>query len=304
MIQGALFILNVILKSFIIWGLKMFRFRLFIISTIIWLAFVLNLEAILNNLEIPIHIQAFVYVLAIGTVICMMLFLQLRDYQPSVIVSTLLLSYAIGKVIFPADFDFTDIAMELVLVLGTYFVTRPVTNWLADYSNNLKKAVFNPMNTLLKNNQHSIEAVERKISLARRFGRELNLIYIPMNDKLRAYHGMKVLALQAKINELLNVLVSDTGLYAWHDGNLMICLQETSVEELGNITTQFSALITDVLKTQVQLGTANFPTQGLIMDDLIATASANLGQEIQPDESTETIQFFPKPVRPAQSISA
>jgi len=282
----------------------MFRFRFFIISTIVWLAFVLNLEAILNNLEIAIHIQRFVYVIAISTVVSMMLFLKLHEYQSSVAVSTLVLVYAIGKVLFPSTIDFTVVAMELGLVIGTYFVTRPVTNWLDTYSNNIKKAVFSPTNTLIKDNHHNVAAIERKINLARRFDRELSLLYIPMGEKLDSVNDIKSMALQAHINNLLNVLVGDTCLYAWHEGNLMVCLQGDAVEHVDTIAAQFSSMIADILKMQVELGLANFPTQGLILDDLIDTAQQTLGQPIRIEQNSETIPFFPKPARVAQTISA
>lgn len=282
----------------------MFRFRFFIISTITWLAFVLNLEAILNNLEIAIHIQPFVYVLAISTVVSMMLFLKLHEYQTSLVISTLVLLYAIGKVVFPTTIDFTVVAMELGLIVGTYFVTRPVSNWLDNYSNNIKRAVFSPTNTLMKDNHQNIAAIDRKISLARRFNRELSLLYVPMNDKIRSSNGIKELVLQGQINEWLDLIVGDGGMYAWHEGNLMICLQGEAVEQIDTVAEQFSSLITNVFKMEVQIGAANFPTQGLILDDLIATAHETLGQAIKLQQAPETIPFYPKPISKVQTASA
>jgi hypothetical protein len=279
----------------------MFRFRLLILSTISWLAFVLNLEAILRNLEIAIHIQPFVYILAIVTVISMISVLKLHEVQTVVSVSTLALLYGIGKVLFLIDLNITSIIIEVTLVIGTFFVARPVASWLGNYSKRIKSAVFSPTNTLMLDKQHNAAAIERKISLARRFGRELSLLYIPMSRKFRTSDDMRAMVLQRKLNELVNLLVDDSGLYAWHNGDLMVCLQGEAVRHLDTIAAQFSSLITDVLKMQIQIGVADFPAQGLMLDDLIESAHTTLGQPIIARKSADVVVLRPQTVRIVQT---
>jgi hypothetical protein len=286
----------------------MFRFRLYIILTITWLAFVLNLEDIFRNLDITVHIQPFVYVIAINTVVGMMSILKLREIQTTISVSTLVLLYGIGKMLLPIDLGIehalTAIIIELTLIIGTYFATRPVTNWLGGYSNNIKRAVFSPANTLVLDSHNNTAAIERKISLARRFERELSLLYIPMSNNFRKTDEIRAMALQRKIQELLNVLVGKGGLHAWHNGDLMVCLQGDAVAHVDTIASQFSMLIADVLKMQLQIGVAAFPTQGLILDDLIETAHMMLNQPATASQARSVVQLFPKPVRQARTVSA
>lgn len=286
----------------------MFRFRFSIILTIAWLAFVLNFNEILESLAIHLHVQDFVLALCIGTVIVMMLVFKSHKIPSSVSIATLVLLYAIGKVLFRTNLDIETYTATVIIELGTllftFFVTRPVVEWLTGYNNKIKSAVFSSDNTLISNSYNNTAAIERKISLARRFGRELSLLYIPMSNKFEDFGEIKSLALKQEMGELIEVMVGHTGLYSWHHGDLMICLQGDAVNYVETIANQFSKVMADVLKTQVQVGIANFPHQGLILDDLIETATVVLRQPGNQSISASIIELFPNPVRTAQTVSA
>lgn len=286
----------------------MFRFRFFILVAITWLAFIFNLEAILRKFAITLHIQSFVYLLVVGIAFGLMLILKLRRVQTAVSVSTLVLLYAIAKVVFPTglsmEYFLTEVVIELALVLGTYFAIRPLADWLGNYNNRLKQAVFSPTNTLMVDSTVNIAAIERKISLARRFERNLSLLYIPMNVSYRNSEDIKNAALQRKINELVNVLLGNAGLHAWHNGDLMVCLQDEAVDHVDTIAEQFSNLLADVLKMKVQIGVASFPIHGLLLDDLIEKASKTPGQPLSATQNTKVLEFYPRQVRATRTVSA
>lgn len=287
----------------------MFRFRISVILNIIWLAFVLNFNIILNRLEIAILIQPFVFVLAIGTLIAMMLVFKSYKVHTTFVLSTLVLLYAIGKVLLPVhqsyDTFIPTAVIEIILLVGTFFLARPMVEWLGNYNKRIKSAVFHPANTLMHKSHNNTAAIERKISLARRFGRELSLLYIPMSNRFHTVGDIKTLALQRQMSDLIDVLIGNSGLYTWHNGDLMVCLQGDAVNHVETIASQFSGVITDVLKMKVQIGIADFPRHGLILDDLIETAHVVLNQPSYATQTMPVVELFPKPpTRSAQTVSA
>lgn len=273
----------------------MYRFRLLTITLIAWLFFSMNIErpdqmGLLGN----VNIQSFVYVLIVAIPLILLLFLKLSDLQPYKTLLPFILIYALGKFATPptvSDIEYAySTIIEAIILLGTFWVSSQLAHSIHSYNDALKGSIFSPTNTLVHTTHHGEIAIRQKIALARRFERDLALIYVKLDvNKRKLEYGrlwdnqdeIRLMTIQLRIAELIRFLLRETDVRAWHHGDLLICLQGSSVDRTQLIAEQIAEVICNVMKIQVNVGIAYFPKDSLVYDDLIEKA--------RPDNNASTV---------------
>lgn len=263
----------------------MYRFRILIIVSIVWLFAILNWERMVNNTALEsLSIQPFVSILIFVMIILHIAVLSSMAWSYTLGNIVILGAFGLGKIVtLRGSFEFQSFIPSLVLemfaLLTTYWLVRELATWFQTYSSSLRESIFNPINTLVRNTYADESVIEQKIALARRFSRELTLLYIELDEP--ATHENRVIwdnlkeiklaTLQLRLAELLGFLAGDTSVKAWHEGNLVICLQ-VDRKEVNMIITELQDVISDVLKMRIEVGIASFPKDGLMFDDLVEKA--------------------------------
>lgn len=292
----------------------MYRFRLLIIISIIWLFIILNWGRFVDNTPLAsLKIQPFVSILIFAMIILHIAILSSSTWSYTLGNIVIIAAYGIGKILTTSEiFEFKEfipsLVLEMFVLLASYWLVRELATWFQTYSTTLKNSIFNPINTLVRNTYADESVIEQKIALARRFGRELTLLYIQLDEP--ATHEQRVIwdnlkeiklaTLQLRLAELLGFLAGDTTVKAWHEGNLVICLQ-VDRKEVNNIITQLQDVISDVLKMHIEVGFASFPKDGLMFDDLVEKA---MNQVFDPMEArkglpqTRPLQMLDLDTRP------
>lgn len=252
----------------------MYRFRVLIILSIVWLFAILNVERIVDDTPLQsLSIQPFVYILIFTVIIVHIIVLKASTWSYTLGNVLILLTYGIGKIfLFSGDFDFQNIVPSLVLeifiLLTTYWLIRELTAWFHSYNGILKQSIFNPINTLVRNTYHDVSMIEQKIALARRFDRRLNLLYIQFEEETQEsgvlwdnLKEIRLATLQLRLAELLGFLAGETTIKAWHHDNLVICMQADR-KQVNTIISQLQDVISDVMKMHVEVSVVTFPKDG------------------------------------------
>ena len=286
----------------------MYRFRILIIVSIFWLFTILNWDRIVSNTALEsLNIQPFVSILIFAMIILHIAVLSSNTWSYALGNSVILIAFGLGKIItFRGAFEFgsfvPSLMLEMFVLLTTYWLVRELASWFQTYSGSLRQSIFNPINTLVSNTYDNESVIEQKIALARRFDRELTLLYIELDeptthesrviwDNLK---DIKLATLQLRLAELLEFLAGDTAVKAWHSGNLVICLQ-VDRRTVNMIITELQDVISDVLKIHIEVGIASFPDDGLMFEDLVEKA---INQIFDP---TEELKGLPQ-TRPLQML--
>jgi hypothetical protein len=291
----------------------MYRFRVLIILSIAWLLAILNLERIVGGTPLQsLSIQPFVYILVFITIIVHIIVLKSSIWSYTLGNMVVLLTYGVGRVLmFKGNFDFQNIlpslVLELFILLTTYWLVRELASWFYSYSGMLKQAIFNPINTLVRNTYHDESMIEQKIALARRFDRQLTLLYVQLEEDVQEssvlwdnLKEIRLATLQLRLAELLGFLAGETAVKTWHHGNLVICMQSDK-KQVNTTISQLQDVITDVMKMNVEVGIATFPKDGLLFDDLVEKARERISIPVHLQQGlpqTRRLQMLDLDTRP------
>jgi len=286
----------------------MYRFRVLIIISIVWLFAILNWGRLVDDTALQdLTIQPFVSILIFVMIILHIAILSSSTWSYTLGNIVILLAFGIGKIVtFRGTFAFhtfvPSLVLEMFVLLTSYWLVRELAAWFQTYSSSLRQSIFNPINTLVRNTYADETVIEQKIALARRFDRELTLLYIQLDEQPTHENRViwdnlkeiKLATLQLRLAELLGFLAGDTSVKAWHEGNLVICLQ-VERKEVNMIITELQDVISDVLKMHIEVGFATFPKDGLMFDDLVEKA---INQIFDP---MEALKGLPQ-TRPLQQL--
>ncbi len=266
----------------------MFRYRIMIILVIGWMALALNLERPDQLLFFGnINISSYVYMLGALVMILMLAFLRLVDIPLQILYIPIFLSYVVGKaLIYDSSVDPARFAYLSVLEAIGLFVTTWIIKHLAQ---SIKQFDTSIEDALIQKNQHQVlsaldgeNAIQRKIERARRFNRRLALLYIALGEqgsRTRRYWDQEAKVrhsyLQVQLSELMNYLIDETDIRVWHADDMILCLLETSKDEVVHTAHQIQQVLQDVLGIESHVGIGSFPDDGLIYRDLLNVARQN-----------------------------
>jgi hypothetical protein len=263
----------------------MYRFRLFIILLITWLFFVLNVERPDNLLGLGnVNIASYVYVIAALMPVSFLMFLKLSKASIATSYMPFLGLYAVGKMIYldPAAGieKLTFISLfEVALLLVTLIGVRSLTRSIYFFGDSIKNSAMNPNNTLVQTTHHGEMTIRQKIAQARRFNRSLTLLYVPLGKSQRKYEygrlwdqqeDIKFMYLQFRIAELIKFLLWETDVRAWHQGDLILCLQGNDELRAHKLVEQIPEVLRSVLKIETSVSMVRFPQEGIVYNDLLA----------------------------------
>jgi hypothetical protein len=268
------------------WGGRVFRFRLLIILLIAWLFFILSFERIVNQTDLStLSIAPFVYVLIVLTTIFVILLLPQYKISGRNLLLALSALYAATKVISVLINPITDasvflasLTLELVVFLTSNYLTLSLTNWFCHYNEGLKQAIFSPISSQIEEKYQNANSIEQRIAAARRFERELTLLYIRFDKVMGSKPGIsweensdaRDVLFHMRMAELLSFL-SPNALKAWNQSDLMMCVP-FDTQQNSELASQIKEVFSNVLKVEVNVGMAAFPQDGLVLKDLIENA--------------------------------
>jgi hypothetical protein len=266
-----------------------FRFRLLILLHIIWLFFILSFERIVNQTAFStLSIAPFVYALIMLTTIVVVVFLPASKISARKLFFALIVVYAAAKslsLLFNPVTDFSDflasMSIELLVFLMSNYLTLSLTNWFGQYNEGLKAAIFSPISGQIEEKYQNANSIEQRIAAARRFERELTLLYIRFDKAMGNKSGLswaensnvRDILFQMRMAELLSFL-SPNALKAWNHNDLMMCVP-FDAEKNHELAAQIKEVFINVLKVEVNVGIAAFPEDGLVLQDLIENARSS-----------------------------
>src|SRR5260370_35070610 len=82
--------------------------------------------------------------------------------------------------------------------------------------------------------------------------------------------------LQNQIAHIGEISVYRTDIICWYRDSLLVCMHETTPDYVTKIAGHLNELIFAHIGKNIMMGISTFPTDGLILEDLIAIASKNL----------------------------
>jgi len=263
----------------------MYRFRLFIILLITWLFLVLNIERPDNLLGLGnINIASYVYVIAALMPVAFFMFLQLSKTNVAMSYMPFLAMYGASKLAFyepGANIEkltYTTL-FEVALLFVTLLGVRSLSRSIYFFGDNIKNSVMDPANTLVHTTHHGEMTIRQKIAQARRFNRSLTLLYVPLGKNQRKHElgrlwdqqeDIKFMYMQYRIAELIKFLLWETDVRAWHQGDLILCLQGNDEVRAQQLMEQIPQVLSSVLKIETAVSMVRFPQQGIVYNDLLA----------------------------------
>lgn len=262
----------------------MYPFRLILIATVLWLFLALNIERpdellILGN----VNISSFVYVIGALILISHLTLVRMARLSWRNALLPFAALYIVGKALtFGSYSDAANYIYIMVLEVAGLVVTLLISRMLAhsifSFGDAIKESVLNPTNTLVQHTHHGELAIRQKIAQARRFNRKLALLYVKIdhswtkNEYSRMFNQreeIQYMYLQLRIAELVSFVLWETDVRAWHQGNLIMCLQGPTQERASMIGEQITQVLKHVMDIQATVSIVYFPDDGLVYDDLL-----------------------------------
>jgi hypothetical protein len=259
------------------------RIRLLIISTIIWLFFLANTEAISTYTSITfLNIQLVTFIMAVGIFVVGLLFPTRNKLSKNIIIASLFGIYALSQLYVTRESMVIEIQVfntiaEVVVIFVSYFLCNQLSNWFINYNYRLKEAVYSPIESLISSTFSDVEQIEKKISRARRFEHELSIVHVSLANAVKSkQQGLRFTGstnkdmLGAPIAEIFQYITGTSTTKAWYNDNLLLCIPAgTNTPQVTSTIENIKAVMDNVLKIKVDIKTANFPQDGLVLSDLV-----------------------------------
>lgn len=264
----------------------MARLRIFIVFSILWMTFLFNLERpdILN-----LNLSSAVYVVSAVALIGIMLLPDLSQMRLGILLVPVFAFYAIARIL-PimgnAEAGAVTVVIEILVILVTVFTARILSANVTNFEEVLENLVIGSNKTRVQPMAEGEQVINGELFRARRFSRSVGFVLLKLSDveqmqlnaiKSLDYQGL----LQRRFMRTRAVQITESLVYAtdpltWYNDELVICLPETSREEVNKFAGELHSLISMMMNLSVPIGVASFPEDGLVLSDLIATASNNL----------------------------
>lgn len=275
--------------NFVLKGLLfVIKLRLFVVLLAVWIVFLFNIERID---ALSINLPTTLYVIAAIGIVPTLLFPATGQIRFEIIAIPVAAVYVLLRsldvlTVLPAAVP--GIVTETIILLITLWIGRRITINLEGFEAIVDDVVFDIESDRILGMNEGEQTVNNELFRARRYERPVSVIFIklPSVGRLRRIHSKSTtfqyqLALEQKyyktrIARIVESMVYQVDILVWYGDNLVICLPETVKEQADKLATQISDIINSSVILQVPMGTATFPSDGLIYRDLVATAKSNI----------------------------
>ncbi len=266
----------------------MAKFRILLIVMAGWLILLFNIERpdILRGGQ-SIDLNSFVYVLAGGIIVTMLMFPDLGKERFSLVATPFAVAYVMMKILFnrtaSVDNMFIYIMVTEIVTLGiTLWVGRNVSVAVASFEDAVENAVLETSKSRALNTTEGTDQINHELFRARRFNRPVAILYLKnshlpglsrtFSEQFDIEYAFRRRYLLHRIAQLVEALTYRSDIITWHNDNLVICMPETDRENALMFAKQLHSMLQIRLSLDVKMGMAVFPHDALIIGDLIDTA--------------------------------
>ena len=282
--------------------------RFWITVLILWLIFFFNIERI-NS---PINIRSYTYIFVALTVALTLTIPRLQRV-PFLILLVLPIPVFLGLKAFMERGDWYDdlltgYALPLTVtqvsaILLTGLLARQINYRLREFEDIIAHISFGYVGRLPKPFSDGQGSMYREVKRARRYHRPLAVIALRVNEiDMRAVLPEMVKEVQqammreytlASVARVLDESIHDFDTIALRDNNFILMLPEITGEEADQIAQKLEIEVKQKLKVNLQVGTANFPSEAMTFESLVDLAMQNAEQQSVEVPPTPT-QITPK----------
>jgi lipopolysaccharide/colanic/teichoic acid biosynthesis glycosyltransferase len=276
------------------------RFRILLITLVIWLS-------ILFNIERPnwfglgvIDLSSVVYVYA-GAMCLVILMLPDLGYIRSEFLGVLALAlYLPIRLAWthsdPSHADISILIIELVVVFLTAVVSRIVSLSIANFEKAVENVVLVPEGSRMLPTAEGEEKINNELFRARRYERPVSLLVIHANEiksiqnrlveRFSLEAAFRQRYLQNKIVQVVDMSVYRSDIVTTYQDDIVVCLPETADEDAKAFAAALYNMLKIRLNLKVEIGLAVFPRDALISQDLIQMALNHLIKFESDDDQT------------------
>lgn len=293
----------------------MASFRFLLALLVAWLILIFNLERPdMNFLGFTyIDIDSFVYVVFafIATSLILLPDIARRayiTYIPAMIV------YLIAKLVIGSPMAGTYLPItitEIALTLLTIALFRQVSLVITNFEQVVENVLLKPDNLHILSATEGEEQINHELFRARRFERPVSFLLVRPNepstvdDPLSVESVLQQRYVEFRIAKIIQSLTYKGDTITLDNGDLIVCLPETSREQAIQLGKRVFKQILARQKIQVRIGKAEFPHDGLIYAQLVDAAREDI-KYFEPDTITSefpVIKITDEPAIAETSIS-
>lgn len=271
----------------------MYRFRLLILAIIVWLVLALNVERPDDLLGLGnINLSPAFYVVILALMVTVLVIPEFGRFPidlelAAIVVGYFLFRLALGSKSLWAILSHYVTFIELIMMLVTFWIARSVSSSIIRFEHSIDETVIGTDDQDTPGLIADKQLIEDEIRRARRYDRTIALLYIEFGAMSALAGGLvarwnrKQLLekhyLQVYITQLVkDLLLEPFDLTTWHQDRMIICLPEKSRTEAAELARKLEEVFQVLLEVKPGIGTASFPSDALLLSDLLTVARNNM----------------------------
>ncbi|MCZ7545299.1 MAG: sugar transferase [Anaerolineae bacterium] len=282
----------------------MARLRSFLILTILWFAFLFNIERLDVLGSEPFNLASFVYVLAIAISAALVVFPNLGHQNLQLSRLAVLAIYGVTRTLFRGweTEPVHQFLVEGVALLITLALMRRLSQGLIDFELAVQAFVLNVEGARMLPQVEGAEQANHELYRARRFERPVAVVYCAAPDivdagdsqvvtefvRWRITEAFKRRYQQVQLAHAIASMTYKSDLIVEYGEGVVVCLPETSEAEAQTFARNLSKFAKATLQVDPWIGIACFPDQGLVFEDLAAVAQRDAHVWVESDNTGDS----------------
>lgn len=292
----------------------MLNINRYLLTLILWLSFLFNIERIDLSRSDAFNIATEVYVVAIAMTLLGVVLPSYKRTSLWRLQIVAVLTLAAGWYISARPEwggAFTYIALfELTAVLITMTLAYMVGRLSADFVDTVEALTFSELDGRVSRASQAEAVFKREMQYSRRSGRPLTVVVVDANtDNVRQHFQMAAQDVQRLLVKRYSLVAltrlaartlrrTDVILDETPAGRLVLVMPEAREEQTSAVIDRLRTRVQQQLGVELRCSTATFPDQGVTFDELVHQAERNLqtqGSERRVDEvgnPSDTVSMF------------
>lgn len=287
----------------------------YLLTLILWLSFLFNIERIDLSRSDAFNIATEVYVVAIamtilGVVVPSYKRTSLWHLQIVAVLSLLVGWYVSQRPIWGGAFTYIAL-FELTAVLITMTLAYMVGRLSADFVDTVESLTFSDLDGRVSRASQAEAVFKREMQYSRRSGRPLTVVVVDaktdgvrQNFQMAAQDVQRLLVKRHSLVALTRLAArtlrrTDVILDETPAGRLVLVMPEAREEQTSVVIERLRARVQQQLGVDLRYSTATFPDQGVTFDELVHQAERNLQTqgserrgELEAGSPLDTVSIF------------
>ncbi len=271
--------------------------RFWMVSLIIFIGFVLNVERIdVGGTTDVVNLASFVYVLS-GVVVVSIILLprswnfsvfSLAVFWALVYVSIKLLTEA-GSILGGINTYLTIVEFGIIIVF--VILTRKVTDNLYILEETIANITLADVSSRVKNFDEAVDDISKEFTRSRRYKRNVGVVVIKLEpENTQAEIGMlsedilKLVMSRFSMSNLIRLLDKeirrpDLILEQYNENRIVLILPEADKQAVIAVSNNIQKIIKTRIGKKISVGAAVFPDNAITFDDLLEYAEENIDKK-------------------------